>query len=94
MPRKPTITTLWTAAWRESNVNRTCPGEHLLPHRADVHYVITRQVDDDDRRGLPGRARPPAEAGTGGGCRAGADEPGGYLISTLVTDAERAGGVR
>ena len=47
MPRKPTITTLWAAAWRESNVNRTCPGEHLLPHRADVHYVITRRVDDD-----------------------------------------------
>ena len=36
MPSNLTIATLWTAAWQESNVNRTCPGEHLLPEQPEL----------------------------------------------------------
>lgn len=86
MSRSLTIATLWTAAWRESNVNRTCPGEHLLPSRPDVHFVITRTVSDADaaaylaRRGVnlrPGQVLGAVPA------RMSAD---GYLVSTLVAD--------
>jgi len=87
MTRKPTITTLWTAAWRESNVNRTCPGEHLLPHRADVHYVITRRVDDDTAAVYLAAHGLRLESGQAVGAVPERMSPGGYLISTLVTDA-------
>src|SRR4051794_29382050 len=45
MPRTIDITTLWTAAWEESNVNRSCPGEHQLPDRPELRHVITKVID-------------------------------------------------
>jgi hypothetical protein len=88
MPRNLTIATLWTAAWRESNVKRTCPGEHVLPDRPDVHYVITRKVRDSAaaaaylaERGIqlhPGQVLGEVPA------RMSAE---GYLVSTAVTDS-------
>ena len=87
MPRKPTITTLWTAAWRESNVNRTCPGEHLLPNRPNVHYVITRRVDDDTAAAYLAAHGLRLKSGQAVGAVPERMSPGGYLISTLVTDA-------
>ncbi|MHA6631844.1 DUF6879 family protein [Pseudonocardia sichuanensis] len=88
MPRTITMTTLWTAAWRDSNVNRSCPGEHQLSDRPDVHHVISRRVDDataaayladHDINLRPGQvlgAVPPRMS------------PDGYLVSTLVTDPD------
>lgn len=88
MPGTIAMTTLWTAAWRESNVDRTCPGEYQLPDRLDVHHVITRRVDDATAAaylavhdvGLrPGQVLggvPPRMS------------PDGYLVSTLVTDPD------
>jgi hypothetical protein len=86
MPRNLTITTFWTAAWRESNVSRTCPGEHAVPDRPDVRYVITRKVDPPaavaylaahDLTLAPGQVLGAVPE------RMSAD---GYLIATLVTD--------
>lgn len=89
MSRKLPIVTLWTAAWRESNVKRTCPGEHLLPQKPDRHYVISRRIDDPDvvtsylaARGIELRAGDAVGAVPE---RMSAD---GYLISTLVHDPE------
>jgi hypothetical protein len=79
-----TITTLWT----DCNVKNTCPGEHRVAERPDVHYVITRVVTDQaaadayltahglrlQRGEVLGEV--PAEM-----------SPDGYLISRLVTDA-------
>lgn len=86
MPRNLTITTLWTAAWENSEQDRTCPGEHALLDRPDVHYVITRAVDDAAAAAYlaghgihlaPGQAlgAVPEQMSTDG-----------YLVSTLVTD--------
>ena len=86
MPRNLTITTFWTAAWRESNVSRTCPGEHAVPDRPDVRYVITRKVDPaaaaahlaaHDLTLAPGQVL---------GAVPERMSQDGYLISTLVTD--------
>lgn len=46
MPRNLTIATLWTAAGRQCNGSKICPGEHQLADRPAVHYVITREVRD------------------------------------------------
>jgi hypothetical protein len=46
MSRILTITTLWDAAWSDSNQKHGCPGEHLLADRPGVHYVVTRRIDD------------------------------------------------
>ena len=88
MPRNLTITTLWTAAWRESNVNRTCPGEHLLPHRPDVHYVITRRVDDDTAATYLAAHGLRLESGQAVGAVPARLSSDGYLVITLVTDAQ------
>ena len=88
MPRNPTITTLWTAAWKESNVNRTCPGEHLLPERAELHYVITRRITDAEAVAYLAEHGIRLKPGQVVGAVPERMSSDGYLISTLVTDAE------
>ncbi len=87
MPRNLSIATLWTAAWRESNVKRTCPGEHMLPDRPEVHYVITRKVRDAAAAAAylveRGIQLQPGETVGEVPPRMSAD---GYLVSRLVTD--------
>lgn len=86
MSRSLTIATLWTAAWRESNVGRTCPGEHVLPDRPDVHYVITRVVRDQDVDVYLAKHGVELQPGQVLGGVPQRMSPDGYLISTLVTD--------
>lgn len=89
MPRNLTIATLWTAAWQDSNVNRTCPGEHLLPDRPDVHYVITRKVSDPEVAAAYLAEHEielqPSQVLGEVPVRMSAD---GYLVSTPVTDPD------
>ncbi len=88
MPRTITMTTLWTAAWRESNVNRTCPGEHQLPDRPDVHHVITRRVDDATAADYLAHHDINLRPGQVLGSVPPRMSPDGYLVSTLVTDPD------
>ena len=86
MPRNLTITTLWTAAWNESGRERSCPGEHLLANRPDVHYVITRSLDETAAITYlteHGIVLGPDQVVGGVPERMSAD---GHLVSTLVTD--------
>ncbi|MGH3615693.1 MAG: DUF6879 family protein [Pseudonocardia sp.] len=86
MSGKPTVVTLWTAAWEESRKDRTCPGEHVLSGRPDLHYVITRCLDEAATATY--LAEHDITLGPGqvlGGVpeRMSTD---GHLVSTLVTD--------
>lgn len=86
MPRDLTITTLWTAAWEDSGKERGCPGEHVLPDRPDVHYVITRSLDEATASAYlleHGIVLGPGQIIGGVPERMSAD---GRLVSTLVTD--------
>lgn len=88
MPSNLTIATLWTAAWQESNVNRTCPGEHLLPERPELHYVITRKITDAEAVAYLAEHGTQLKPGQVVGAVPQRMSSDGYLISTLVTDAE------
>jgi hypothetical protein len=88
MPRTIAITTLWTAAWRESNVNRSCPGEHQLPDRPDVHHVITRRVDNATAAAYLAEHDITLRPGQVLGSVPQRMSPSGYLVSTLVTDPD------
>ena len=91
MSRNLTITTLWTAAWEESNVHRGCPGEHLLLDRPGVHYVITTQLDPAERAAYLAKHGITLEPGQLVGRVPERMSQDGYLVSTAVTDsAERA----
>ena len=87
MPRNLTIVTLWTAAWENSEEDRSCPGEHVLPDRPGVHYVITRTVDDAAAAAyLAGRGLR-LEPGQVVGAVPAQMSPDGYLVATPVTDS-------
>jgi len=88
MPRNLTITTLWTAAWRNSNVDRTCPGEHVLPDRPGVRYVITREVDLATATAFLAEQDIHLEPGQAVGAVPEQMSAAGYLVSTLVTDPD------
>lgn len=86
MSRDLTITTLWTAAWENSGREHECPGEHMLSDRPDVHYVITRKLDEAAVAAYlaeHGIALKPGQAVGGVPEQMSADS---HLVSTLVTD--------
>lgn len=86
MPRDLTIVTLWTAAWENSGPDRQCPGEHMLCDRPDVHYVITRKLDETTAAAYlaeHGIVLEPGQVVGGVPEQLSAD---GYLVSTLITD--------
>lgn len=85
MPRTLTIVTLWTAAWEQSNMDRQCPGEHLIPGRPDVHYVITRRLGDADATAYLNQHGIRLQPGQVLGAVPQEMSPNGYLISTAVT---------
>jgi hypothetical protein len=88
MPGTTAMTTLWTAAWVESNVTLSCPGEHQLADQPDIHYVITRKLADDDAARYvveQGIELAPGQVVGGVPARMSAD---GRLVSTLVADAD------
>ena len=86
MPRSMTIVTLWTAAWRNSNVDRTCPGEHLLADRPGVHYVITRKIGPAAVSAYLAEHDVELESGQAVGAVPAQMSADGYLVSSLVTD--------
>lgn len=88
MSRNLIIATLWTAAWRNSNVDRTCPGEHLLPDRPDVHYVITRRIDPATAAAYLAEHDIQMEPGQAVGAVPERMNVDGHLVSTLVTDPD------
>lgn len=88
MPSNLTIATLWTAAWQESNVNRTCPGEHLRPEQPELHYVITRKISDAEAVAYLAEHGTQLKPGQVVGAVPQRMCSDGYLVSTLVTDSE------
>ena len=88
MSRSSTVVTLWTAAWGESDEKRTCPGEHVRPDRPDVHYVITRTVDDDVAAAYLAERGVELAAGQAVGAVPERMSADGHLVSTLVTDPD------
>lgn len=86
MTRDLTVVPLWTAAWEDSDSDRTCPGEHVLSDRPDVHYVITRKLDEATAAAYVaehGIALEPGQVLGGAPEQMSTD---GHLVSTLVTD--------
>lgn len=88
MPRTITMTTLWTAAWQESNVNRSCPGEHQLPDRPELRHVITKRVDDATAAAYAAEHGLELEPGQVVGAVPSRMSLDGYLVSTLVADPD------
>lgn len=86
MSRDLTITTLWTAAWEDSEGDRSCPGEHVLSDRPDVHYVITRSLDEAAAAAYLGEQGIALEPGQVVGTVPEQMSSDGHLVSTPVTD--------
>ncbi|MGI5127175.1 DUF6879 family protein [Pseudonocardia sp. CA-107938] len=88
MTRDLTITTLWTAAWEDSDEDRNCPGEHVLSDRPDVHYVITRKLDEAAAAAYLAEHDITLEPGQAVGGVPAQMSADGHLVSTLVTDPD------
>lgn len=88
MPRNLLATTFWSAAWEDSNVDRTCPGEYELADHPEVHHVITRRLDEAAVAAYLAEHDIELRPGQVVGSVPARMSPDGYLISTLETDPD------